>query len=168
MKWFRFYSEFVDDPKIAMMSDTDQLIWVKALCLASADKQRGSITLSDEEIAWKLRIDLDRWKYALNRFYERGLIERFQGGYRITDWNENQRDRGRLPAHEWRQLRDQIFARDDYTCQYCGVRGVSLQCDHVLPISRGGSNNEENLVTACKSCNQRKHAKTPEEWRGEV
>jgi hypothetical protein len=41
MKWFRFYHEFVDDPKIAMMSDSDQLLWVKALCLASESEDRG-------------------------------------------------------------------------------------------------------------------------------
>jgi hypothetical protein len=53
MKWFRFYSEFMDDPKIALMSDSDQLLWVKDLCLASEISSRGQIKLTDEEIFWK-------------------------------------------------------------------------------------------------------------------
>lgn len=55
---------------------------------------------------------------------------------------------------------------DGYTCQYCGERGKRLECDHVVPVSRGGSNEHENLVTACFACNRSKRAKTVEEWRG--
>lgn len=72
----------------------------------------------------------------------------------------------RPPAHEWRELRGVVFERDDYTCQYCGERGGKLECDHVVPVSRGGSNELENLATACKKCNRSKRAKTPAEWMG--
>lgn len=64
----------------------------------------------------------------------------------------------------WKVIRIRIFERDDFTCQYCGVRGVDLECDHVLPVSRGGSSDDDNLVTACKPCNRSKRAKTPAEW----
>lgn len=70
----------------------------------------------------------------------------------------------RLPAHEWRPLRERIFARDDFTCGYCGTRGGRLECDHVIPISRGGSNDPNNLVTACFRCNRSKRARLIEEW----
>ena len=63
-----------------------------------------------------------------------------------------------------------IFARDRWTCAYCGevARTISqrdaLTLDHVHPKSRGGSNTEPiNLVTACKACNGRKGDLTPEE-----
>ena len=72
----------------------------------------------------------------------------------------------RPPAHEWKELRATVFERDDYTCQYCGERGGKLECDHVMPVSRGGSNELENLATACKKCNRSKRAKTPDEWMG--
>lgn len=71
---------------------------------------------------------------------------------------------GRPPPKEWSELRARAFRRDDYTCQYCGVRGVQLQCDHIIPVSRGGSNDLSNLATACRKCNLSKHDKTPEEW----
>jgi HNH endonuclease len=64
----------------------------------------------------------------------------------------------------WEWLRSLVFRRDDYTCQYCGSRDLPLHCDHAIPVSRGGSDELENLVTACKPCNLSKHNKTPEEW----
>lgn len=71
----------------------------------------------------------------------------------------------RLPASEWNALRLKIYARDDYTCRYCGERGGRLECDHVIPISKGGSNEPENLATSCFACNRSKHGKTLEEWK---
>jgi len=90
MKWFRFYAEFVDDPKIAMMSDTDQLLWVKALCLANDEKKRGFIALSDDEICWKLRCNSEVWKHAVDKFRAKGMLEHSESGYKITNWDSRQ------------------------------------------------------------------------------
>jgi 5-methylcytosine-specific restriction endonuclease McrA len=55
-----------------------------------------------------------------------------------------------------------LFARDGYTCQYCGRTASQLRTresltrDHVVPLSRGGTNAWTNVVTACSSCNTRK------------
>ncbi len=55
-----------------------------------------------------------------------------------------------------------LFARDDYTCQYCGrhrsaLRGRQfLTRDHIVPRARGGQNGWGNVVTACSPCNNRK------------
>ncbi|MEK9938626.1 MAG: HNH endonuclease [Ilumatobacter sp.] len=54
-----------------------------------------------------------------------------------------------------------VFARDDHTCQYCG--GPADSIDHVLPRSRGGGHDWENLVAACRRCNLAKRDRTPEE-----
>jgi len=62
-----------------------------------------------------------------------------------------------------------LFARDGYTCQYCGrhrreLRGRQfLTRDHVVPASRGGENVWGNVVTACSPCNNRKGDARPEE-----
>jgi len=62
-----------------------------------------------------------------------------------------------------------LFARDDYTCQYCGrhrheLRGREfLTRDHVLPLSRGGVNSWSNVVTSCSGCNNRKGGRLPHE-----
>ncbi|MGR3810864.1 HNH endonuclease [Jiulongibacter sp. NS-SX5] len=58
--------------------------------------------------------------------------------------------------------RQNIFKRDGNKCVYCGTRR-ELTLDHVLPKSRGGKTNWDNLVAACKRCNGRKGDCTPEE-----
>jgi 5-methylcytosine-specific restriction endonuclease McrA len=47
-----------------------------------------------------------------------------------------------------------VFARDDWTCQYCGAAAENL--DHVIPRSRGGEHVWENVVAACRRCNAKK------------
>ena len=61
-----------------------------------------------------------------------------------------------------------LFRRDGHICLYCGekFRSTLLTRDHVLPISRGGHDSWENVVTACFRCNNQKGNKTPEEWGG--
>lgn len=74
---------------------------------------------------------------------------------------------GRPGQSEWSRIRSAVYARDDYTCQYCGERGKKLECDHVIPLSRGGSNDMSNLKTACFRCNRSKRDKTLEEWKAQ-
>lgn len=50
-------------------------------------------------------------------------------------------------------------------CYYCGCSVKSnFHVDHVIPLSRGGSNGPENIVIACQPCNKSKGAKLPHEW----
>ena len=48
-----------------------------------------------------------------------------------------------------------VFLRDKFSCQYCGSKN-ELTFDHLLPRSKGGKTNWENVVTACSSCNVQK------------
>jgi len=61
------------------------------------------------------------------------------------------------------KLRQRILIRDNFTCQYCGISGVLMEIDHIIPLSKGGKTISGNLVTACQQCNQRKLDRTPEE-----
>lgn len=53
------------------------------------------------------------------------------------------------------RVRFEIFERDGFTCQYCGAKApdVELHVDHIVPVSKGGTNDPGNLVTACARCN---------------
>lgn len=55
-----------------------------------------------------------------------------------------------------------VYIRDLYTCQYCNTLQPrnNLTLDHVLPISKGGKTQWENIVAACSPCNARKGNKT--------
>ena len=77
---------------------------------------------------------------------------------------DGNRERRGLPEREWRVLRQRIFERDAYACTYCGSKD-DLTCDHVLALIRGGTNDENNLTTACRSCNSSKGDRLLEEWQ---
>lgn len=59
-----------------------------------------------------------------------------------------------------KRLRFEVFKRDQFTCQYCGATPpkVVLEIDHVDPVSAGGGDDIDNLVTACFPCNRGKAA----------
>lgn len=61
--------------------------------------------------------------------------------------------------------RQNIIWRDGNQCQYCAnfFPDDKLTMDHVIPKSRGGKNTWENLVAACKKCNQKKGSRTTNE-----
>src|ERR1700729_4118457 len=63
----------------------------------------------------------------------------------------------RIPrdTHRRKITRRAVFARDDWTCQYCGSR-QQLTVDHVVPRSKGGGSTWDNIVAACAPCNRRK------------
>ena len=58
-----------------------------------------------------------------------------------------------------------VFARDDFRCQYCGAKRTigDLNYDHVVPRVQGGKTVWENIVTSCYDCNSRKRGRTPEQ-----
>jgi 5-methylcytosine-specific restriction endonuclease McrA len=63
----------------------------------------------------------------------------------------------RIPrdTHRRKITRRAVFARDNWTCQYCGARS-QLTVDHIVPRSKGGNSTWENIVASCAPCNRRK------------
>src|SRR5258708_6904879 len=67
-----------------------------------------------------------------------------------------------------RGMREHIWIRDRKKCRYCQkslptMRGIHI--DHVAPLSKGGSNDEDNLVLTCSRCNLKKGGRTPAQAR---
>lgn len=60
-----------------------------------------------------------------------------------------------------KKLRFEVFKRDGFVCQYCGAHppAVVLELDHVDPVSNGGADDTDNLVTSCFNCNRGKAAR---------
>ncbi len=71
----------------------------------------------------------------------------------------------RVPKRHVRFSRLNIFARDNFTCQYCGVRlpRAELNLDHVVPRALGGRSTWDNVVCSCLECNRQKGGCTPEQ-----
>ncbi|MBD3260333.1 MAG: HNH endonuclease [Candidatus Altiarchaeales archaeon] len=85
----------------------------------------------------------------------------------------------RLPKRHVRFSRKNIFERDKWQCQYCGIKPSNkkdalswmksnvLNLDHVVPRARGGKTTWENVVASCYKCNSKKGSKTLKElgWK---
>ena len=64
-------------------------------------------------------------------------------------------ERRDLDFYNVQENRERVFVRDSYKCHYCGkqLTRFNATLDHVQPVSRGGDNSVDNLVTACIHCN---------------
>ena len=71
----------------------------------------------------------------------------------------------KLPRTRVRFSRQNIYLRDNFTCQYCGkhFQRSKLNLDHVVPRSKGGRTTWENVVCSCVRCNLNKGGRTPAE-----
>jgi len=112
--------------------------------------------------------DRVRWEAGAARFRIRGGINAATGrrseieiGSIIAVADRSRRHLRGVPLLTNRTL----FQRDRHLCMYCGAQFSAHQLtrDHVIPASRGGRSVWENCVTACRTCNQRKDDRTPEE-----
>ncbi len=71
-----------------------------------------------------------------------------------------QKERSRITAG----VRSKVLARDSYRCRHCGIStdlGAVLHVDHIIPISKGGTSDLDNLQTLCQDCNLGKSDQLP-------
>lgn len=67
-------------------------------------------------------------------------------------------------SDHWKELRRKVNEEADGCCYYCQQPMNRVFVDHVIPRSRGGGDDLENLVACCSSCSSRKGTSTPLEW----
>jgi rubredoxin len=84
-------------------------------------------------------------------------------GQTFIEWNEIIVEEEEKPKRQpiKPSLRFEILKRDDYRCQMCGVTakdGATLEIDHIHPVSKGGTNEPDNLQVLCRDCNAGKGA----------
>lgn len=82
--WFRFYAEFATDPKVQFMSEPLQRRYVFALCVTC----NGEIEkVTEEELAYAMRITTEEWQDTKRIFIERGL---FTADGKVANWQKRQ------------------------------------------------------------------------------
>ena len=62
----------------------------------------------------------------------------------------------RMDLQHWLEVRSQILLRDDFRCQECNYY-KHLEVHHIIPKSKGGTDEPDNLVTLCQRCHAKKH-----------
>lgn len=92
--------------------------------------------------------------YKYNRKYQISHPDK------VREFNHRRRTKninatGNFTNKEWIKLKNDY----DNRCAYCNQKSNFLELDHIIPLSRGGSNNIENIVPACRSCNASKGSK---------
>ena len=183
MRWFKHMSASADDEKLALFTDKYGLeaygfFWRVLEAIGSSTEDVNHKNAEYPTKTWSKILGISAKKF-INMVQESSTIGLFNvnfnsdlvnvevGEFNVEFFTGEPQGKRRLDVstYEWAELRAEIFRRDDYTCQYCGKRGVKLECDHVFPFSLGGQSTPENLVTACMSCNRSKGAKMLSEWR---
>ena len=86
------------------------------------------------------------------------------GGHKMTV-----RQKGIWQGMNWirQEKRLAIYLRDGLACAYCGdsvENGARLTLDHILPASKGGSNDDTNLITCCERCNKSRGNRSIGRW----
>lgn len=177
MKWFRLYSELVDDPKVHQMNPKTFKIFIFLLCFASEFGKNGIINLPHKEIIWRLRCSRKKYFDAVAQLEELHILSSHSNGLKFLNWDKRQYqgDNSSKRVEKYRNKREElglsrgshypreeVFTRDNFECVYCGNK-ENLCVDHAFPIQKGGDDNIDNLVTACKACNAGKSGRTPEE-----
>lgn len=108
----------------------------------------------------KYAADPRAWLDYYKKWRERNL-ERARAYVRVAGHKRRVASAGtHFTFAEWEALRKQYGGR----CGYCGST-ERIEADHRTPLCRGGSNDIDNILPACRSCNRRKHQKTEDEFR---
>lgn len=75
-------------------------------------------------------------------------------------------NRRNAPGSHTKEDLEKLFKQQNNCCYWCREELTSYHIDHIIPLSKGGSNNPGNLCISCPSCNLKKGAKMPYEFAG--
>lgn len=122
--------------------------------------QLGDRVIPEDRLPWICGCSTaEQFTELLQELLDAGLVMRTPSGVLATKEMTVFRRRTQITE----EVRAAVMERDGGQCRYCGILSDRMTMDHVVPWSRGGSNEIENLASACVSCNAKKGDRTPEE-----
>lgn len=174
---FQFYpGDWLQDTRV--LTPATRGIWIDMLCFMWRSPERGKLSFTYEQYARLLSCNIEEIKSSITELNltNVGLIS--ENGDKIIIENRRMvneekdrisgkkrqrmfREKGGGDPDRWTAIRIPILLRDKYMCAYCGRKADTV--DHVFPKSKGGDENEYNLVACCKRCNMQKNNRTLED-----
>lgn len=172
VKWIKISVDIFNDEKfdaIKTLPDSNdiQLVWVKLLCLAGRCNENGFLMVTrelpytDEMLAKRFDMDIGIIQRALGIFQSMNMIDVEDNIYMVSNWMKYQstaslekiREQGRLRQQRFREKQTETIRKNK--CVYCGEQATGY--DHIIPLSRGGSDTDDNKVFCCRRCNEKKN-----------
>lgn len=126
--------------------------------------RNGSLPDDPQYIAGQLGCSVRKWNSIKNKLVEMGELC-VQGGFmepKMVSVFEKLSGRKSLSS----SVRLAVLERDGWRCVYCETEDGPFHVDHILPVSKGGLDELENLACSCATCNLSKGAKLLDEWEG--
>lgn len=119
------------------------------------------VTVSDvnESDIRLLKMDLDQWKQFMRQsdLLETEIFRDDGTGMKKSLFRKTARQIDTRMS--W-----SVYERDNYSCRYCGRRGIPLTVDHIILWEEGGATIPENLLTACSPCNRDRGNRQYDDW----
>lgn len=178
VKWIKIDANIFDNRKIKRLRRIDPggryiVVWFYLLTLAGKCNEGGKISIAEDfpysasDIADDLRIDGNTVEDALEEMEKLEMIYFDDGFIYVSDWENHQSttelDRYREQARErQRRHRAKLQQAVGDVCVYCGEHADTK--DHVIPLSKGGADDLDNLVPSCLACNMEKTNDTLENF----
>lgn len=90
MKWFRFWTEILDDPKIGRLADDEYRAFTYLLAMAAEEEKEGIIPFDPGAIAWRTRLPVDLVNRAIEKLQQLDIISQNGNGWKFIHWTKRQ------------------------------------------------------------------------------
>ena len=149
--WIKLHTSLLEDYEFSQLSVHLQVVLLKLWLVAARTDNR----LPDDP-AWigqKLTMPIEQADLAT--LVAKGWIEPRAGPAPPSLEYPEKTDEGWGTRYVKQEVRDAVRERDGHKCQGCGTM-ENIEIDHIIPVSRGGNGEMENLRLLCRSCNRKK------------
>jgi hypothetical protein len=90
MKWFRLWTDIVNDPKMRKISDSQFRTLIYLMCLASEEDKEGTINFSADDISWRIRRTQTQVKSTLKSLSGLNILGPLDKSIVFLNWNKRQ------------------------------------------------------------------------------
>ena len=162
--WIKLYRDLLDNMDWFMLSPIASKSLINLWLLGS--ESFGNLP-DDFEIGFRLRLNQKEFDIVMKelikfKFVEEGIYD-LKGSEEMS-MNERIRETNGFSSRYIKNpTKTEVLIRDNHKCQSCGS-DKKLEFDHIVPVSKGGSSEANNLQLLCRSCNRSKRALSKEEF----